>query len=1620
MSENVDTINIRVKITDDGSIVIDKVEGKIGRATQKITGHFEKAKKGLWETFKQIGKTAGIIASTTLLVTTLSGAVRNLVQDTILFESEFTQVRTLLDETKTNVAGMQEEILNMSGALGDATNIARGTYQMISSGQDAESALKNIGEAAKFAQGGQVALRDAVSVGTVYLNAYGEAAGGLSHIYDVLWQTIKGGITTAPELAHAMGRVVPIAKEAGLSIEELNASIAVMTQISGNTNETVTSLRGILSEIIKPSEEAAKEAERLGINFSMAGVKAMGFSNWLADLVQKVKQGDGDMAKLFGRVDALNGIFQLTRNNLKNFTDELEKHHNVQGNNLAQFEKYKESFQGAWETMKNKLQAIFIQNILPLLKDVADWISKNSENISNFVEGAISGLRTVIGVIGQFKDVIIIAGKVWLTYFALSKINAVFKAFSAGTGVINQFVVGFVNLKKYGLSTMDSLKGSFRTATGVAGELGAKLKAIPPSIKISVALIGAELVGRALAHLFDEISRFHEREMAQIIDSTRKYEGEVSKLTLAINDFRQAGAEYENTFREIKKRADSFADASDSLLAKQRRIWNALQGTDAWIKYQEQLKNAGTSAGKLSISLEENQQVFKDLAKTVGDYTQVELDSLIKQGIITKQQKSRLLELQNQYKENQKVIAEQRKAFDELAKSMEILTKQGYEEQSKTIKDLLSLYPQYKTQIIANVDTLKKWVDKIDELWKTALPEEKNALEKVREELVLGYGEYNKQIVSIGEYENGINKALSSLFPFTAAIYDNKDALYAQSLIMVGIATNNFPLLMKAWEMMGLTISGVENAVEGTSEAIKKWIPDFKNAGDVAQWTGNILGSVEKALSSLGLRIDENTEKWFNFGEGLVNVFTGIASKNPAGIIQGIAQAFSSLISIIAGKSGEFEAAERRLSGLSGVTGDWAEKIEELAKQLGGAGSAERAFNMLLPEIIRSTQITVSNFSQFINKTREIIAVFEWANVTAEETARNFGAAFAEMAKAAHELGLEGGHEMTGLILLAEEFGLKIKEIQEYIESNKKIAIEGYKQYLEAAFSDVRIGVLDEWVAFEEKVKNNQALVDGVKGVGDSLIGLSNNIRLSQEQYTNFQLAANDAYSSLISQGFTAGEALQIMQPMLERLAFLQQQYNYQVDESTQALINQGIEAGLISEDMKTENQLILEGFDRIVTSLDRIALGLGVHIPEALGDFESATNSALSSVSRYTGHWSGQLDTIHDQFGYLKNQVGDFERFYDDIMIGHSIVTDTIAWKLELQNVKTEFVELPEKLSYLEEEYSRAMFEMAEDTQNHWVSVLEKVAEKIGIEIPNSLTTMEEKFQFVMSEMNLSSENLILNFRELLELYGELEFGGIGSNYGVYSQEEKEAMTAEFITMKNLWASNWQTIVQDEDNMRRFLIDIKRLEGGILDEFKREYGSFLEFIRKELEKVQSGYYQGSGEMNPGFSMGGWFQVPPGFPNDSFPLYVESGELVRIFSKEETQLMKQGFPKVGSDSTPLTPFEIPRQTLQDFFTPPEEIRLDDIDDRDVEIQLNDGLAPVYVPGQTETGEKKIQININMKIENIEINIDSDSDNNNENDPEKMQQVFAEMINDNFRGIGEKIADAVARKLEEFK
>jgi TP901 family phage tail tape measure protein len=112
-------------------------------------------------------------------------------------------------------------------------------------------------------------VNDTARLGLAVLNSYGLSVEHLERVFDVLFATVRGGVTTIPELAGSLARVLPTARAAGVPFEELAAALATLTRaFGGQTAEAVTALNSAIVQLAAPTDEARRHMAELGIEWN--------------------------------------------------------------------------------------------------------------------------------------------------------------------------------------------------------------------------------------------------------------------------------------------------------------------------------------------------------------------------------------------------------------------------------------------------------------------------------------------------------------------------------------------------------------------------------------------------------------------------------------------------------------------------------------------------------------------------------------------------------------------------------------------------------------------------------------------------------------------------------------------------------------------------------------------------------------------------------------------------------------------------------------------------------------------------------------------------------------------------------------------------------------------------------------------------------------------------------------------------------------------------------------------------------------------------------------------------------------------------------------------------------
>lgn len=223
------------------------------------------------------------------------------------FQAAMLQIQTQAGASADEVKNLSGQVLNLasSGAQQGPVELAKGLFHLESVGLRGSQAMQVLREASMAAAVGMAPLEDvatalggAVVTGISGTENYAKAMGTLNAI-------VGAGNMHMGDLVGALGTgVLPAAKNAGLSLDQVGAALAVMTDRGIGADQAATRLRMTFALMQSPSDKAKESLKDLGISGNEMAVM-LRQPNGLMHVLQLLHDGMGRVGAVRGSQDIL-------------------------------------------------------------------------------------------------------------------------------------------------------------------------------------------------------------------------------------------------------------------------------------------------------------------------------------------------------------------------------------------------------------------------------------------------------------------------------------------------------------------------------------------------------------------------------------------------------------------------------------------------------------------------------------------------------------------------------------------------------------------------------------------------------------------------------------------------------------------------------------------------------------------------------------------------------------------------------------------------------------------------------------------------------------------------------------------------------------------------------------------------------------------------------------------------------------------------------------------------------------------------------------------------------------------------------------------------------------------
>tara|TARA_R110000744_G_scaffold287961_1_gene399038 strand:+ start:670 stop:2991 length:2322 start_codon:yes stop_codon:yes gene_type:complete len=342
------------------------------------------------------------------------------------FDKSMTKIKSLVGLAGDAVDKMGKQAREMAIETGiSSTKAADALFFITSAGLKGDEAMSVLNASLKASAVGLGEVSVVADLATSAMNAYGSDVLSASGATDVLTAAVREGKLNSEDLATALGGVLPVASNMGVSFNEVGAAMAAMSRTGTNAAMGATQLTSILSGLLKPTKQAEDALNSMGL--SSAGLKRQikdeGLLSVLSTLKNEFDKNSDAAGRIFPNIKALKGVLDLTGAGAAQATEIFGKMENVLGDTQDAFDenaksagfKLTKSLNKAKESF-SQMGAVLLNALLPFIQNLSDVVTTLFSGFNNLdttmqtviisVGLLIIALPTLLGLLGTLTTIL--------------------------------------------------------------------------------------------------------------------------------------------------------------------------------------------------------------------------------------------------------------------------------------------------------------------------------------------------------------------------------------------------------------------------------------------------------------------------------------------------------------------------------------------------------------------------------------------------------------------------------------------------------------------------------------------------------------------------------------------------------------------------------------------------------------------------------------------------------------------------------------------------------------------------------------------------------------------------------------------------------------------------------------------------------------------------------------------------------------------------------------------------------------------------------------------------------------------------------------------------------------
>lgn len=435
------------------------------------------------------------------------------------FEAAMSRVQAISGATGKELEMLTEKAKELGASTKySAPEVAEAMTEMAKAGWSAQQIIDGMSGVLDAAAASGEGLATTSTIVADAITGFGLAAKDSTHVADLLTQAANAGTIDISDLGETFKYIAPVARAMGLSIEDVTTAISAMSMAGIKGSQAGTSLRTVLTRMVKPTDAVAEAMDELGIVLTNQDGSFKSLDQIVAEMrgsfskltdEQKtyyaaILAGQEGMLGLLAMLNLSQEEYDAIAKSMDNCNGVAQQTASIMQDNLA----------SAVEQLGGGLETIAIsiyEKVAPSLTEFVNYITNNvlpviDDFINNIdewwpvVNNAIAVITGLAAAFGTLKTAMAIKD-------GLKNVKSTFDIFNSLKSVGFGNITSFLGVLEKGSGGLAKLASSAISAGGGIKGLGSALMAAAGG-PVTLIVAGIAAVVAAFVYLWNTSEEF--------------------------------------------------------------------------------------------------------------------------------------------------------------------------------------------------------------------------------------------------------------------------------------------------------------------------------------------------------------------------------------------------------------------------------------------------------------------------------------------------------------------------------------------------------------------------------------------------------------------------------------------------------------------------------------------------------------------------------------------------------------------------------------------------------------------------------------------------------------------------------------------------------------------------------------------------------------------------------------------------------------------------------------------------------------------------------------------------------------------------------------------------------